>query len=137
MFKGFLLLLMVGAAFAYFVFNFVGDVEKEDPASYVSENEKKAQEWAKYYTKDALGEPVLSFGTTPVKTADEVWQESQLRQEMLENFPDFQGIRQFVNGRLEPSLFRKYLLKKIDDIESDYMGGRIDSEEAKNRLSDL
>jgi len=137
MFKGFIALLLIGGAFAYFVFNFVGDVEKEDPNSYVSKNEKKAKAWAKYYTKDALGEPVLSFGDTPVKTADEVWKESQLRQEMLENFPDFEGIRQFVNDRMEPSLFRKYLLEKIDKIESDYMGGTIDSEKAKKQLLNL
>jgi len=137
MYKGLLLLLAVGIAFAYFVFHFVGSVESDDPDSYTSKNEQKAKEWAQYYKKDALGEPVLIFGNTPVQKADQVWKESSLRKEMLENFPDFEAIRQFVHDRLEPSAFRKYLLEKIDDIESDYMGGRIDSEEAKSRLSDL
>ncbi len=137
MLKGFIILLGVGVAFAYFVFNFVGDVERSDPDSFVSKDERKQKEWAKYYTKDALENPVLDLKKAPMKLAKEIWAESQLRQEMLSNFPDFELVRNFVNERLRPSPFRDYLLKKIDEIETDYQAGTIDSETARKRLESI
>jgi len=137
MLKGFIILMVVGLGFAYFVFNFVGDVERSDSDSYVSKNEKQAKEWAKYYKKDVLGQPVLDLKGAPMKTAKKVWAQSQLREEMLENFPDFEGMRQFVNDRLLPSPFRDYLLQKIEQVESDYLAGSVDSEKARAILTNL
>ncbi|WP_457607370.1 hypothetical protein [Nitratifractor sp.] len=137
MWKGLLILFGVGVAFAYFVFNFVGDVERSDPDSAVSKDERKAKAWAKYYTEDALGQQVLNFGNTPIKVAREVWSESPVRRGMLDEFPDFEGMRFFVNDRIKPSPFRDYLLKKIDDIESAYLGGEIDADKAKELLTKL
>jgi len=137
MFKGFIILLIVGLGFVYFVFSFVGDVERSDSDSYVSKSEKQAKEWAKYYKKDVLGQPVLDLKGAPMKTAKEVWEQSQLREEMLENFPDFELMRQFVNDRLLPSSFRDYLLQKIERVESDYLAGSIDSAKARAALTNL
>ena len=137
MLKGFVILLLIGISFAYFVFNFVGDVEESDPNSYVSKNQKKAKEWAKYYTKDVLGQPVLNLKGASLKTAKEVWKDSQLRLEMLEVFPNFEGMREFVEERLKDSPFREYLLQKIDKIESAFQEGSIDSARAKKMLTDL
>ena len=137
MFKGLLVLLLVGIAFAYFVFNFVGDVERNDPQSYISKNERKAKEFARYYEKDVLGEPVLALQGVPMSKAREVWHESQMPKEMLENFPDFEAIREFIHDRIKPSLFRKKLLERVDAIESDYLGGAIDPDTAREKLSNL
>ena len=137
MWKGLLIFVGVGAAFAYFVFHFVGDVEKEDPYSYVSRDEARAKAGAKYYEKDALGEPVLNLAGVPMKKAREVWRESQLRKEMLDLCPDFEGMKDFVNDRLRPSAFRKKLLERLDDVEGEYLGGSIDSETAKRKLSEI
>ena len=137
MLKGFVILMAIGLAFAYFVFNFVGDVERSDSNSYVSKSEKQAREWAKYYTQDVLGRQVLDLKGAPMQTAREVWVQSRLREEMLEHFPDFEMMRQFVHDRLRPSPFRKYLLEKIDETEGDYLAGTIDTEKAKKILTNL
>ena len=135
MFKGFLIMVAVGAVFAYFVFHFVGEVEREDPQSFASLNEKKAKAFARYYEKDALGEPVLALQGVPMKKALEVWHESRLSREMLEYFPDFEMIRSFIRDRIKASEFRRKLLEKVDEVESEYLGGSIDADTARQKLS--
>jgi len=137
MLKGFIILVLIGITFAYFVFNFVGDVERSDPNSYVSKNEKQAKEWAKYYKKDALDQPILDLKGASMQTAKKVWNASQLREEMLANFPDFEFMREFVRERVNPSPFRDFLLQKIENVESGFQDGTLDSEKAKEQLSNL
>jgi hypothetical protein len=137
MFKGFLMLVAVGAIFAYLVFNFVSDIERDDPDTLISKDEKKAREFAKYYKKDAIGELILDFHGTTLEKAKEVWKESPIRKEILENFPEFEIMRELIRQRLRESRFREYLLKRFDEVESEYFSGEIDSEKAKKLLTDL
>ena len=137
MFKGFVILVMVGAVFAYFVFNFVSDIEADDPDTIISKDERKAREFAKYYKTDVAGERILDFHGATVEKAKEVWKESPIRREILENFPEFEIMREMISQKLAPSQFRDYLMKKFDEVESDYLSGIIDSEKAKKRLTDL
>ncbi len=135
--KGLIILAAVGMLFAYFVFNFVNDIESNDPDRIVSKEDRKAKEYARYYQKDALGEPVLDFRGVPVSKAKEVWSESPLRKEMLENFPQFELMKEYVTQRVVASPFQKYLLDKLDQVETDYFAGSIDSAEARRRLTEL
>jgi DNA-binding ferritin-like protein len=137
MFKGFILLFGVGALFAYFVFNFVSDVEKDDPNTVISKDERKAKEFAKYYKTDAVGEWILDFRGAPLSKAKEVWSESPIRSEILENFPQFELMREIIDQKIVESEFRSYLLKKLDDVETEYFSGAIDSTKARKILTDL
>jgi len=137
MFKGFVILVAVGALFAFFVFNFVSDVEKDDPNTMISKDERKAKEFAKYYKKDVTGEQVLDFRGASLAKAKEVWRESPIRQEILDNFPQFEIMKEMIDQRIVDSAFRRYLLKKLDEVESAYFSGSIDSSKASKILTDL
>ena len=133
MWKGLLVLGLIGLAFTYFVFNFVGEVEQDDGGAYASQELKGKA----YYTEDILGDPLLNLQGLSMKSAREIWRASPMREEMLEKFPDFEEIKTYLGNRLAPSPFREYLLKKVDDIEGDYLGGAIGAESAKSRLESL
>jgi len=139
MLKGFIGLLIIGVAFAYFVFNFVGDVENDDITNhYTNVDGGTIKEWEKkYYQTDDIGEQVLDFSNTPIKTAKRVWDDSPLKKEMLSEFPDFESMKEYIKTRLLPSPFQKYLLKKLNDTESSYLSGSIDANEAKSKIIDL
>jgi hypothetical protein len=137
MFKGFVILVAVGALFAFFVFNFVSDVERADPNTLISKDEKKAKEFAKYYKEDATGEQILDFRGASLAKAKEVWRESPIRQEILDNFPQFEIMKEMIDQRIVESDFRRYLLKKLDEVESEYFSGTIDSAKAHKILTEL
>ncbi len=137
MFKGFIILLAVGGLFTYFVFNFVSDVEGEDPNTLISKDERKAKEFAKYYKSDASGGRVLDFHGVSIAKAKEVWRESPIRREILDNFPQFDLMRQLTDQLLVDSEFKRYFLKRLEEVESDYFSGTIDSQKAKKILTDL
>ena len=137
MFKGFVILVAVGALFAYFVFNFVSDVEKNDPNTMISKDERKAKEYAKYYKSDVTGELILDFRGASLAKAREVWRESPIRKDILDNFPQFELMKEMIDQRIVDSAFRRYLLKKLDEVESAYFSGSIDSTKAGKILIDL
>ncbi len=134
MFKGLIILLVVGAAFLYAVLFLVNksgvNVSSDAGTSGYAEN----IDWKKYYAKDVLGEPILVLKDVPLKKAKLIWRQSPLRKEMLSQFPDFEAIRSFAENRLSPSPFRDYLLKNIDKISGDFQAGLIDANQAKERL---
>jgi len=133
MFKGFVILAAVGVAFAYFVFHFVSGVEDEDPGSFPTSQEEKAM--AKYYSEDASGDMVLDLNGASEQEARKVWEQSPIRTKMLESFPQFETMRDLIHQQIKGGAFRDRLLKVLDEVESDYLSGTIDSVEAKKRLS--
>jgi len=137
MFKGFIILLAIGGLFAYFVFNFVSDVEGEDPDTLISKDERKAKEFAKYYKTDAAGGRVLDFRGVSIAKAKEVWRESPIRRKILDNFPQFDLMRQLTDQLLVDSKFKRYFLKRLEEVESEYFSGAINSQKAKKLLTDL
>jgi hypothetical protein len=131
MFKGFIILLGVGALFAYFVFNFVGDVEKDDPTSHVGKNEKEARAYARYYHIDDAGNRVLDLSSLSVEEAKKVWHVSPIRQRVLEQFPQFQYMKETIMLYLPASPFRSFLLQRLEKVEGDYLSGTIDARRAR------
>jgi len=133
MVKGIAILALIGALFAYLIFDFVGNEDTEN--SFLYQNNKK--DWAKYYTTDIMGDPVLDLSGVQFNEAKAIWDASDLKQEMMDNFPNFELIKRYVKSRLKPSAFRKYLLNKIKEIENQYISGNIDYDEAKFRLENI
>jgi len=135
MFKGFVVLVAVGALFAFFVFDFVSDVEKDDPTTMISKDAKKAKEFARYYRTDAAGNRILDFSGASMAKAREVWRESPIRREILDQFPQFQYMQESIKLYMVDSPFRRALLKKLDEVEGLYLSGTIDSDRAKDMLT--
>ena len=135
MFKGFLILAAAGALFAYLVFNFVADVEDEDPRAFAGL--KSDEKMARYYSEDAAGDRVLDLNGVPEKEAREVWEKSPVRRELLEEFPRFEAMRDLIHQEIKAGPFRQKLLAVLDEVESDFLSGSIDSDTARKRLSDF
>jgi len=135
MLKGFLILAAAGAVFAYLVFNFVADVEEEDPRAFSGLRSEQGLE--RYYSEDAAGDRVLDLDGVAQEEARKVWEQSPIRQELIENFPQFEAMRDLIHQQIKGGAFRDRLLKVLDEMESDYLSGSIDSVEAKRRLSNF
>jgi hypothetical protein len=134
--KSFLILVGVGALFAYFVYNFVGSIEDNDSSSY-SINEQKAKEFAKYYKKDEVGDYILDLTGVPLSTAKKVWVESPVKKEIMKNFPNFEMMHELAIEKIKACKFRDFLLKRLERVQSDFLPGSISSEEAAKLLNDL
>jgi len=135
--KGLIVLALVGAAFAYFVFHFVSGIEENDTTAQLSSDARKAKEFAKYYRKDALGDWVLVVHQVPVKKAREIWRESPIMKNVLKLFPKFGLMKELIKTQVEESPFRRQLLKRLDAVEDQYLSGTIDSEKAKEMIRNL
>jgi hypothetical protein len=129
--KGFVILILVGAAFAYMVFNFVSDIEQDD-TRYPG---MKKEDSSRYYKKDAAGDMVLDFTGASISKAKKIWSESPIKDDILDYFPNFEIMREMIGEELVDSNFRRYLLQKFDEVETDYLGGSIDSEKAREKLA--
>jgi hypothetical protein len=135
--KGLIALILVGAAFAYFVFQFVSSVEESDPTTQLSKDARKAKEFAKYYKKDATGEWVLAVGTVPTSKAREIWRESPVMKKTLAFFPKFDLMKEMIMIQVEEGPFRQQLLKRLDVVQDRFLSGEIDAEKAKELIQNL
>jgi hypothetical protein len=140
--KGLLVLAIVGVAFAYFVFNFVGDVENEDIHKIESLNpsnaeERKKKEILEYYRQDVTGTPILDLSGVSIENAKRIWKESPTKKRIMQLFPNFHLMRDMIKLKLAPSEFRDLLLEKLSQIESDYLSGTISSYKAKEEIGNL
>jgi len=136
MLKGFLILAAVGAVFAYLVFNFVTGVEEEDPRAFSGlRSEKKIA--AKYYRIDAAGDRVLDLNGVPEGEMRKVWESSSIRQDLLEEFPHFEAMRDILHQEVKEGPFREKLLQVIDRVEGEYLSGKIDSTKAQKILNQM
>ncbi len=136
--KEILVFLGIGVIFSYLIMNFAKSTKVRDDSigSGTEYDEGLDSEKLKteYVVKDALGDPTLDFSNAPMNAAKAVWRASDIRKNMLNYFPKFNLMKDYVHNRLLPSPFRKALLNKIEDVEDKYLTGKISSEEAISRL---
>jgi len=140
--KGFILLLIVGIGFLYFVFNVVGQVEHEDLQTVNSIDSTTYGDGSQrailqYYKQDVTGTSILDLSGVPLEEAKKIWRKSPTKNRILSLFPNFSLMKDMIKLRVAPSEFRDYLLQKVDDIEGQYLSGTISSFEAKNAINNL
>ena len=140
--KGFFILVMVAAGFVYFVFDFVSNVqdEKLQKTDYYNLNgpgDDSQKAISKFYTQDVTGSEILDLSGVPLEQAKEIWRKSPTKDQIMQLFPNFKLMKDMIKLKLAPSEFRDYLLKEVDNVESDYLAGTLSSFEAKKRLSEL
>ena len=138
--KGLIILIAVGGLFAYFVYNFVSDVQNSDVGGRqtdVTYQPGSTDPAAAYIVKDATGAPVLDLSGVSLETAKKIWRESEYKNSILSHFPDFKLVRDTIGLRIAPGPFRDYLLKTVEQVESDYLGGAVDAHKALVTLQRL
>ena len=114
--------------------NFVNDLHDDvDSKSNYSSQETNAEN---YYDINVVGEQTIVLSGLSKSKKREVWNKSTLKTEMMDFFPNFSLMSEFVEERMiDDSDFKKKLLEKIDSTEEKYISGVVTGERAKVALS--
>ncbi|DAB39957.1 MAG TPA: hypothetical protein CFH81_07000 [Sulfurovum sp. UBA12169] len=131
--KTFVLFVVVGIGFIYFITSFIGEIQKEDDKFSNTEYALK-HKYDKYYSLDSVGRDILIFADADEKIQIEAWQHSKLKKEFLKLFPDFGEMKRFANERIRGDLFQTKLLNVINETEGQFFEGTLNAEQAKQKL---
>ncbi|SFV58585.1 hypothetical protein MNB_SV-14-1060 [hydrothermal vent metagenome] len=87
------------------------------------------------YIVDVNGKEVLQLDKLSMQEKKNLWNSSLLKKDMLELFPNFLEMQNFIDNHIEDDgLFKKELLEHLKSVEEEYIGGIISEEQAKARL---
>jgi len=131
--KSFLLYVLVGIGFIYLITQYVGDIQAEDERYRNSEYEQK-HKYDTYKSVDSVGREVLNVMDVDAATQIAAWNEGTLKQEFLDLYPDFALMKDFVNNRVNGEPIKTKLLKLVDDTETKFFSGTLNTEQAKHAL---
>jgi len=134
--KSFMVFLAVGIGFFYLVTTYVGDIQKEDKVFRNSEYEQQ-HKYDQYMTTDSIGQPILDVTFADPKIQVEAWNQSALRQEFLDLFPDFDTMKEFVKNRVRGDVLLQKLNAQIRTVEDKFFSGTMNAEQAKRALQKL
>lgn len=134
--KSLIIFIVIGMGFMYFITSFVGDIQAEDEA-YRNDDYNNERKYNKYKAIDSVGQDILDLSGADEKTQVSAWNNSILKDEFLELFPDFDAMKYFVNDRLKGDLLVLKLNTKISAIEDMFFSGTITARDAKQELGNL
>ncbi len=131
--KSLFFFIVIGIGFLYFITNFVGDIQQDE--KFQNEEYKEKHQFDQYQTVDSIGREILDMTDTPASVQVQAWNNSKLKTEFLELFPDFSEMKIFVKERLRGEILKAKLIASIDSVESQYFSGKMNAEQAKRELS--
>ncbi len=131
--KSLFFFILIGVGFLYFITNFVGDIQEDE--KFQNEEYKQKHQFDQYQSVDSIGREILDMTGTPANIQVQAWNNSNLRTEFLELFPDFSEMKIFVKERLRGEVLQVKLIASIDSVESQYFSGAMNAEQAKRELS--
>ncbi len=134
--KGFMIFIVIGIGFLYFVTTFIGDIQAEDEA-YRNNDYNDERKYDQYKATDSMGQDILNVSDANAETQLEVWNKSPLKEEFLELFPDFYEMKYFINNRIRGETFKDKLSSQVKTIENNFFSGSITVDDAKYELSTL
>lgn len=134
--KSLMLFILVGLGGVYFVTNFVGDIQKEDEV-YRNQGYDEENRYNQYKKLDSIGRDILDVTGAPVSIQMDAWNASLLKDEFLETFPDFAGMKTFAEERVRGTALKSKLKSTIDSVEHAFFSGAMNAEDAKRKLGSL
>ena len=132
--KSLFIFIAVGIGFIYFITNFIGDIQESDE-NYQNKGYQQEHKYNQYQSVDSIGQEILELTGADAATQVSAWNESKLKDEFLELFPDFSDMKRFVKERIRGDILQTKLSRLIDDVENKYFSGVINAEQAKRELS--
>jgi len=88
------------------------------------------------YTVDSQGNEVLKLHSLSFKEQKNMWNNSMLKEDMVSLFPNFSEIKYFIDEHIEDDgKFKQELLKHVERVELEYIGGNVKEQSAKATLS--
>ena len=130
--KGLLTFLAIGAIAIYLATNLIGDIQDDGEKQRGTYNQEKQYE--QYYTIDVVGDTILDVHNIEAKKQIEVWNKSELKDEFIELFPNFDAMKRYINGKIRGDTLQKKLLQTIDDVEIQFISGTLSGEQSKAKL---
>ena len=130
--KSLVIFILVGVGFLYFITQFVGDIQEDE--KFQSEEYKLKHQYEQYRSVDSIGREILDVRDTAETIQVEAWNNSRLKTDFLTLFPDFSAMKTFIKERVRGNALQTRLIHLIDDVESQYLSGTMDAEEAKRSL---
>jgi len=134
--KSLMVFIAVGIGFFYLITTTIGDIQKEDEVFQNSEY-KQEHKYDQYKTIDSIGEEILDVTQADQKIQVEAWNHSELKEEFLDIFPDFDTMRTFVKNRVRGEYLIGRLTDQISKVEDAFFSGTMNAEQAKRALEKL
>ncbi|SFV90557.1 hypothetical protein MNB_SV-4-882 [hydrothermal vent metagenome] len=128
--------IAVGVGFFYLITTTIGDIQKEDEV-FQNSDYKKEHKYDQYITTDSIGEEILDVTLADSKMQIEAWNHSDIKQEFIDLFPDFDTMRTFVKNRVRGDVLVKKLTDQIKKVEDAFFSGTMNAEQAKRVLKQL
>jgi len=125
--KGLLIFIAIGIGGIYLITDFLGDTTHK-------EGGKEQNIAYKYQSVGNIGQIILNVKGIDTATQVAVWNASILKEEFLDLFPDFIGMKEFVRERVKGDALQVKLLEHIESVEGQYFSGTLNTEEAKQAL---
>jgi len=91
---------------------------------------------SRLYVVDEFGDKILNLNGYSLSEQKRIWRDSELKEEMLELFPNFIEMKRLIEERIEAdTMFKEHLLNHLSSIEEQYIGGTSNGQSAKASLS--
>ena len=115
---------------------FVNELHDDVDVSYGFNEKAVVNGDRKGYRLDSNGDEVLELSTFSLKEKRRLWNQSSLKEEMIELFPNFSEIKYFIESRIEDDgIFKDKLLSHVESVQERYIGGGMTGAKAKSMLS--
>ena len=122
----------------FWLIGFVNTLHDDVEVSHGYNEKALATEKTMHTTINIYGDEVLLLNKLSLEEKKRLWNTSDLKIEMLELFPHFIKMKNFVETYVEDDgIFRKKLLSNIEYVEFEYVGGSFSEEKAKRFLSNF
>jgi hypothetical protein len=86
---------------------------------------------------DSIGQTILDVEGESEDVQVSAWNQSKLKHELIEYFPDFDTMKLFAKERVRGEILHSKLYQHIDSVEKRFFSGEIDAEKAKKELETL
>ena len=117
---------------------FVNSLEDEVDVGIGFNEKDKVEGESKYTIVNSSGDEVLLLDKLSLQKQKRLWNNSMLKNDFMELFPNFIDMKYFVEDHIEDEgAFKKELLENIRKVEVEYVSGRVTEERAKSMLMNI
>ena len=117
---------------------FVNELHDDVDVNYGFNEKTMIEGDMKNYKLDSNGNEILELSTLSLEDKKRLWNNSPLKEEMINLFPDFSEMKYFIENRIDDDgVFKRKLLTHTQSVQEKYIGGGMSGESAKNMLSHL
>ena len=134
--KSFMVYIAIGIGFLYVVTKYVGDIQSEDE-KYRNDDYNEEMKYEQYKMVDSIGQDILDLTGADPRTQFDAWNESPLKDEFLDIFPNFSEMQAFTKDRIRGKALQDKLQHTLTDVEDKFFSGTMSAEKAKHILGSI